>query len=144
MKYVCAITLLLVLTGCGGRPALAPTPTLGPTPTLPPTVVPGSADDEREAASTVRQFGQAVTRGDTLVALLVLSPSAQRVVGAGDLETFLGRRERPRAFDVQQVRLMEDVATADCTVRYAAGPVTLQLRLIRLEGQWKIDARLNE
>ena len=144
MRYLPVIILVLMLAGCGGQPAMTPTPTFAPTPTLLPTVVPGSGEDERDVANIIEQFGQAVVRGDTLVALLVLTPSAQRVVAAGDIETFLGRRERPRALEVERVRLTEDIATADCAVRYAAGDVSIQLRLVRLDGQWKIDARVNQ
>lgn len=144
MRYLCAIILALTFTSCGGQPPRNPTPTLAPLPTPPPTTAPGSVEDQREVVSTVQQFGKAVTRGDTLVALLVLSPSAQRVVSAGNLETFLGRRERPRALELKQVRLTGDIATVDCAVRYAAGVWAIKLRLIRFDGQWKIDARVNE
>lgn len=143
MRYLIGIILGLTLAGCRDYPAPAPTPTVAPLPTLPATVAPGSEEDEREVVSTVQQFGEAVTRGDTLVAVLLLSPSAQRVVAASNLETFLGRRERPRALEVTRVQLTEDVATATCAVRYAAGAFSIQLRLVRLEGRWKIDGVAN-
>ncbi len=135
---------LLVLASCSYEAAPLPTPTFQPTATLPPTVVPGSAADEKEVANTVRQFGQAVVHGDTIVALLVLSPSAQRVVAASDLQGFLGRGERPRAIELRDVHLDRDVARADCALWDSSGEHPLRLRLVRIDGQWKIDARNGE
>ena len=140
MKSFPIVALVLVLAGCDSRAALAPRPTVHVTAAPLPTVVPGSTEDERDVAGIVRQFGKAVAEGDTLVAILVLSPSAQRVVAAGDLETFLGRRERPRELVLERLRLDDDVATAECVMRYASGDVAIRLRLVRLEGHWKIDA----
>lgn len=144
------VVMLAALTGCletpGPQAALEPTATATtvPTPTLPPTPVPGSTADERDAANTARQFGAAVTRGDHVVALLVLSPSAQQVVAAGDASALLGTPEPPEAFEVRSVQLTGDVATAECRVRYRDTERTVRLRLVRLDGVWKIDARVGE
>ncbi|HEY0606860.1 MAG TPA: hypothetical protein VGD58_28330, partial [Herpetosiphonaceae bacterium] len=109
-----------------------------------PTTVPGSVADADEVAETVRQFGAAVTRGDEVVALLVLSPSAQQIVAASDLNVFLGRPERPDVFTVQEVRLDGDVATVACLASYRDHEQPLRLQLVRLDGVWKIDARVND
>lgn len=151
MKWIVGVLLLaLALVTCT-QTAAPPTgmgeattsPTV-PTPTLPPTTVPGSVADADEAAETVRQFGTAVTRGDEVVALLVLSPSAQQIVAASDLNQFLGRPERPRLFIVQDVQLNGDVATVACVARYGDHEQRLRLQLVRLDGVWKIDARAND
>jgi hypothetical protein len=141
--------LLLALAGCtntatpqaAADPSLTPTPVA--TPTTPPTTVPGSIADEQQVANTVRQFASAVTQGDDTVALLVLTPSAQRLVAASDLDTFLGEAELPREFTVRAVRLNGNVAIAECDVRTGGDVRPLQLQLVRLEGVWKIDARLD-
>lgn len=151
MKWIIGL-LLLALTLISCTPTAAPhvtipsaTPSLVvPTPTLPPTTVPGSVADADEVAETVRQFGAAVTRGDEVVALLVLSPSAQQIVAASDLNQFLGRPERPRAFTVQDVQLDGDVATVACVAGYTDHAQRLHLQLVRLDGVWKIDARVND
>lgn len=146
----CAIALLLAgvaLVGCLDLAAQAPTratATAAPTPTLPPTSVPGSAADERDVINTVRQFGAAVIRADEVVALLVLSPSAQQIVAAGTLNEFLGQPETPDAFAVRTVQLQGDVAVALCTVRYGDREHQQRLQLVRLEGVWKIDAQIAE
>ncbi len=134
------LTVILCLGGCGERPVPALTPTMGPTPTLAPTAAPGSAEDQQAVKEIVRQFGEAVAGGDTLVALLVLSPSAQRVVGSSNLNSFLGRNERPRSLTAQNVHVERDVAIVNCAVDYAAGTQQLQLRLVRIDGSWKIDS----
>lgn len=121
-------------------PVGAPTP--APTATLPPTSVPGSLADQRDVTETVRQFGAAVIRADQVVALLVLSPSAQQVVAASTLNDFLGRGETPDGFVVRAVQLQGDVAVAECGVRYDEAEQTLRLQLVRLEGVWKIDAQM--
>ena len=113
-----------------------------PIPSVPPTAVPGSADDVRDATQTVRQFGDAVTQGNDTVALLVLSPSAQQVVAASDLASFLGETTHPQSLKVRHVRLNGDVAIAECTIRSADIERPLHLQLVRLEGVWKIDARV--
>ena len=110
---------------------------------MPPTIVPGSSDDEQEVADTVRQFGLAIAQDQELVALLVLSPSAQRVVAASNLRIFLGKDARPQWLSVRKVHLDADIAIADCMIGYEAEEESLQLRLVRLEGQWRIDTRLN-
>lgn len=115
-----------------------------PTPTLPPTTVPGSVADADEVAETVRQFGDAVTRGDEVVALLVLSPSAQQLVAASDLNEFLGRPERPRSLTVGDVQLTGDVATVACVATYRDQEQRLRLQLVRLDGVWKIDTRVSD
>lgn len=127
-------------------PQATPTPeaivAVAPMPTLPPTTVRGSNMDERDAAETVRQFGSAVTRGDEVVALLVLSPSAQQIVAASNLYVFLGNPARPDAFTIGAVQLDDDVAVVECTLQYAGSTHALRLQLVRLEGVWKIDARV--
>ena len=153
----CDIWLLAVLfavafalTTC--TPTADPSPTVAettasplvPTPTLPPTTVPGSVADADEVAETVRQFGDAVTRDDEVVALLVLSPSAQQVVAASDLNEFLGRPERPRVLTVGEVQLTGDVATVACVATYSDQERRLRLQLVRLDGVWKIDTRVND
>jgi hypothetical protein len=136
-----AAVMLLALAACGYVATPMPTPTFQPTATIPPTAAPGSAADEREVADTVRQFAQAVVRGETIVALVVLSPSAQRVVASSDLQQFLGRTERPRTIQLRDVQLDEDVARADCAIWDSSGEHSIQLRLVRIDGEWKIDAR---
>lgn len=149
MKWIVSLLLLsLALVACTQLTAPPPgmgeainTPTI-PTPTLPPTTVPGSVADADAAAETVRQFGTAVTRGDEVVALLVLSPSAQQIVAASDLNRFLGRPERPRILTVGEVQLTGDVATVACVARYGDHEQPLRLQLVRLDGVWKIDTRV--
>lgn len=149
MRRVVAICLLaLALSGCvaayGEMPPVTPSPDLMPTPTSPPTAQPESAADEHDAVATVRQFADAVVANDELVALLLLSPSAQHVVASSDLMALLGRKERPHQIDVRTVRIEQDIAIVDCDVAYSDGVQPLSLRLVRLDGQWKIDARLGE
>lgn len=127
-----------------GTPSPVGTPTPHPTPTLPPTAVPGTAADITAATAVVEQFAEAVVRNDEIVALLVLSPSAQKVVAATNLHTFLGRAEQPSQVTVRSVRLNDDVATADCLLQYAATDRSVQLRLVRLEGQWRVDGRASD
>lgn len=154
IRRICAIILVVGLSGCNDVPptATAPSaepslavevlsPTPDPTPTPFPTVVPGSAADYEEATAVVQEFADALVRDDELVALLVLSPSAQQTVASSSLDRFLGRAEQPRDLDIGMVRLERDVATADCTVSYAGQTLPVRLRLVRLNGQWKIDAR---
>lgn len=144
------LVLSLALTNCTQTAAppvsvgAAPTLPVVQTPTLPPTTVPGSIADADKVAETVRQFGASVSRGDEVVALLVLSPSAQQIVAASDLNAFLGRPERPHAFTVQDVQLDGDVATVECVAGYSDHVQRLRLQLVRLEGVWKIDARVND
>jgi hypothetical protein len=139
---------MLALSGCvevsGGVPVVTPSPELLATPTLPATPQPGSAADERDAAATVRQFADAMSSDDELVALLLLSPSAQQVVSSSDLTALLGRPDYPRRIDVRAIRIERDIAIVTCEMAYGDGVQPLQLRLVRLDGQWKIDARLDE
>ncbi len=149
---VCCAGLLLVvvLASCAtadgpqAMPMTRATPTLAPNPTLAPTTVPGSPADKRTVTDTVWQFGRAVTRGDTVVALLVLSPSAQHIVAVSDLDAFLGTQEHPRLFTVHDVRLDGDVAVAECSAGTPNHEQTLRLQLVRLGGVWKVDARVNK
>jgi len=140
--------IVLALSACGvargARSIAAPSPERIATPTLPPTALPGSAADERDAAATVRQFGEAVSHNDELVALLLLSPSAQHVVSSNDLVGLLGRTERPRQINVRGIRIERDIAIVTCDAAYSDGVQPLSLRLVRLDGQWKVDARLGE
>ncbi len=156
MRQLIGIALLLgVLSSCttvtprneiAEFPASSPvsTPTPLSTPTMPPTTVPGTGADMREVNAVVTQFVEAVVRNDEIVALLMLSPSAQKVVSASNLNVFLGRTERPGQIKVRSVRLENDLATADCTIQYAAGESVVQLRLVRLDGQWRIDGRVGD
>lgn len=156
MRQRIVIGLLLgVLCGCttaGPRlevvelPAVSPmgTPTPLPTPTMPPTTVPGTSADMRDATAVVTQFAEAVVRNDEIVALLVLSPSAQKVVSGSNLNEFLGRAEQPRQVNVRAVQLDDDVATVDCVLQYGVGETMVQLHLVRLDGQWRINGRVGE
>lgn len=148
LRRVALCLLMLSLGGCAqvysSAPTLSPSPELMPTPTPPPTAQPESAADKHDAIATVRQFADAITANDELVALLLLSPSAQQVVASSDLSALLGRRERPRQIDVRTVRIDRDIAFVNCDVAYSDGVEPLLLRLVRLDGQWKVDARLGE
>ncbi len=115
-----------------------------PTPTLPPTVIPGTSADMREAQAVVEQFSEALVRNDEIVALLVLSPSAQKLVAASSLNIFLGRPEQPEQVRIRAVHLDDDVAVADLMVQYAAADTPIRLRLVRLDGQWRIDGRTQD
>lgn len=153
MRLLCLMLLafLLLATCTQARPEtvlVAPatatpdgTPTPQPTATLPPTAVPGTGADRREAAAVVAQFGDALVHGDELVALLVLSPSAQKVVAATSLEGLLGRPARPQDVTVGTIQLQDDVALADLVLRYPTGETLVRLQLVRLDGQWRIDGR---
>ena len=140
LRYL-GVAVMLCLGGCVERAVPALTPTIGPTPTFAPTAAPGSAEDKQAVKEVVRQFGDAVAGDDALVALLVLSPSAQRVVGSSDLNTFLGVAEPLRSLAIQAVRVEKDVAIVDVRADYADGAQPLQLRLVRIDGSWKIDSR---
>jgi|GEM_PF-5135133 len=126
------------------QPQLAGTPTPLPTPTLAPTVVPGTTADEQAAMAVVQQFAEALTRDDEIVALLMLSPSAQQIVASSDLHSFMGGTERPSSLKIQSLALDRDVAIASGVAHYPHEVVAIRIRLVRLDGQWKIDARVNE
>ncbi len=115
-----------------------------PTPTFLPTVVPGTSADMREAKAVVEAFGEALVRNDEIVALLVLSPSAQKVVATSSLNVFLGQPEQPKQVTIQAVHLDKDVAVADLMVQYADGAIPVRLRLVRLDNQWRIDGRAED
>lgn len=144
---------ILVLLACGCTPlrqvaaepppetAVSGTMTPVPTPTLPPTAVPGTSADRAEVQAVVAQFGAALVDEDELVALLVLSPSAQKVVAATSLPGFLGQPAHPTQATVGTVQLQADVARADLELHYPAGATIVRLQLVRLDGQWRIDAR---
>lgn len=151
LRLLISAVMLFMMGACTpseqGQPSVAAntmeatsTVIVHPTSTMPPTIVPGSSKDSQEATIVVQQFGDAVARGDTIVALLSMSPTAQRLVAAGDLDSFLGRHERLHRLVVRTIRLKKDVALADCLVRYESGETTLLLRLVRLDGAWRIDA----
>lgn len=142
---LCGCTTLTPRTGAAisaSSPEGTPTPL--PTPTTLPTAVPGTNADIRDATAVVQQFTEAVVRNDEIVALLVLSPSARKVVAASDLAVFLGRAEQPTQVTVRAVHLDSDVATADCVFHYEAGEQVVQLRLVRLDGQWRVDGPVSE
>ncbi|MDP9311653.1 MAG: hypothetical protein M3R24_12365 [Chloroflexota bacterium] len=115
-----------------------------PTATFPPTVVPGTSADMREVKAVVEEFGEALVRNDEIVALLVLSPSAQKVVAASSLNVFLGRPEQPKQVMIRAVHLDDDVAVADLTVQYVEAELPVRLRLVRLDNQWRIDGRTGD
>lgn len=151
MKLRGFVGALLIVQGCGQlmsgasepMPAvLVNTPTSVPTATVPPTPIPGSAADREDLAVVVRQFGDAVAMDQELVALLTLSPSARRVAAASGLNRFLGRPAMLESLEVGTIRLDDDVAFVRCIAHYANDDVELQLRLVRLDGGWKIDGRV--
>ena len=151
MKRIALGILILLACGCTPlRPVATETPpettasatvTPVPTPTLMPTVVPGTSADRAEAQAVVAQFGAALVDEDELVALLVLSPSAQKVVAATSLNGFLGQPARPMQTTVGTVQLQDDVALADLELQYPTGATIVRLQLVRLDGQWRIDGR---
>lgn len=151
MKLRGVFGALLILQSCGqlssGATEPTPvvliiTPTSMPTATVPPTLIPGSDADRDAVADVVRQFGDAVAMDQELVALLTLSPSARRVAATSDLNRFLGRPEMLEALEVGSIRLVDDVAFVRCVAHYTTDDVDLQLRLVRLDGGWKIDGRV--
>lgn len=156
MRYGPLLVLVLaIVSGCASsQPGVeiassmlaSPDATLTPlpTPTLPPTVIPGTSADLGEAQAVVEQFSEAVVHNDEIVALLALSPSAQKVVAASSLNVFLGRPEPPEQVTIGAVHLDADVAVVDLTVRYAAVETPIRLRLVRLDGQWRIDGRAQD
>jgi hypothetical protein len=134
----------IVLASCGPQVAdlspATPTARSGPTPTIPATIVPGTIADERAVRATIEQFGTALARGDEVVALLVLSPSAQQIAATEDVYAVIDQAEQPRSIDVHAVQIKQTVALADCTIRYPDRAVPVTLQLVRLDGTWKIDA----
>ncbi len=131
-------------TGAAQAAVTLATATPLPTPTMPPTALPGTSADLREARAVAEQFGDAVAHDDELVALLSLSPKAQKVVADSGLNLFLGQADRPTVIQVQGVRIDGDVAMVQYIVHYASGDKLLQLRLVRLAGQWRVDGRVDQ
>lgn len=117
------------------------TATVVPTPTVLPTVVLDSPDDQADATAVMRQFSEAVTQQNEVVALLMLSPSAQQVAASSDLHAFLGLPAGPVSLEVGMIRLDRGVATAECVLRAGDAQQIIRLRLVRLDGNWKIDGR---
>lgn len=145
-----SLLLLLIITNGCIDPAASSAPPVSvtasapaPTPTLPPTAVPGSDADSREVEHTVAQFGTALVRGDDLVAVLVLSPSAQQTVASGNLRSFLGIDTPPQQFSVDMIQLQGDMATVETTLVSGGVSQQILLRLVRLDGVWKIDSRID-
>jgi len=117
----------------------AGTPTPLPTSTSEPTVVPESAADEQDVQQTVRQFAEAIAHNDEVVLLLTLSPGAQQTAAADDLPAVFGWSDIPSAVELQQIELDGDLAVASGIARFGQRVEPLRLRLLRLDGTWKID-----
>lgn len=129
------------LTNSDSPVTVVQTATVLPTPTVLPTVVLDSPDDQADATAVMRQFSEAVSQQNEVVALLMLSPSAQQVAASSDLHAFLGLPAGPVALEVGLIRLDRGVATAECVLRAGDAQQIIRLRLVRLDGQWKIDGR---
>ena len=108
-------------------------------PTIEATLIPGSAADAESAVEVVQNFEEAITERNELVALLLLTPQAQKRVAASDLTAFVPPAWRNDVMSGCRAILEQDRATVSCEWSSQGSPPWLRVSLLRLNGAWKID-----
>ncbi len=107
---------------------------------MPPlTTVPGSAEDMRATVDTLQQFREALQQKNEIVALLLLTPSAQQWVAAHDLQQFAQQHWWTAAIADCRSHISADSAEVVCVWRGPPRRSEVAAALVRLNDQWKID-----